>query len=74
MINPVDKQEEQENFAKPQKLPEPTYWPFFLALGLIFLMWGIVTSWLISLAGFVLIVYTLLKWINTLRNEGRERN
>jgi hypothetical protein len=25
--------------AKPEELPHPTYWPFFLALGLMFLGW-----------------------------------
>ncbi|MBK0381539.1 hypothetical protein I5M32_01080 [Pedobacter sp. SD-b] len=65
---------EKGNFAKPKKLPKPTYWPFFFALGLTFLMWGIVTSWLISIAGFVVLVYSLFMWINILRNEARERN
>ncbi|HEX7366373.1 MAG TPA: hypothetical protein VF273_04710 [Pelobium sp.] len=74
MINNMHQKEETTNLAKPQKLPEPTYWPFFLAIGLVFLMWGIVTTWLISLAGFIVIVYTLVKWINILRNEGRGRN
>jgi len=55
--------------AKPETLPEPTYWPFFLALGLVFLGWGLLTTWLISLAGFIVLVLSLMGWINILRHE-----
>ena len=55
--------------AKPEVLPEPTYWPFFLAMGLAFLGWGLLTTWLISLAGFIIIVIALIGWINILRHE-----
>jgi hypothetical protein len=55
--------------AKPEVLPKPTYWPFFLALGLMFLGWGLLTTWLISLAGFIVFVISLIGWINILRHE-----
>lgn len=55
--------------AKPEKLPEPTYWPFFLAMGLAFLGWGLLTTWLISLAGFIILIVSLIGWINILRHE-----
>lgn len=55
--------------AKPEVLPKPTYWPFFLAMGLAFLGWGLLTTWLISLAGFIILVVALTAWINTLRHE-----
>jgi hypothetical protein len=55
--------------AKPEVLPEPTYWPFFLAMGLAFLGWGLLTTWLISLAGFIILVIALVGWINILRHE-----
>jgi hypothetical protein len=63
-----------KNYAKPKALPKPTYWPFFFALGLTFLLWGIVTHWIISITGFVVMVYALVCWINILRDEARERN
>jgi hypothetical protein len=31
--------------AQPEELPKPTYWPFFLALGVVLIFWGILTSW-----------------------------
>ena len=55
--------------AKPEVLPEPTYWPFFLAMGLAFLGWGLLTTWLISLAGFIILIISLIGWINILRHE-----
>ncbi len=55
--------------AKPEALPEPTYWPFFLAMGIAFLGWGLLTTWLISLAGFIVLVVSLTGWINILRHE-----
>lgn len=55
--------------AKPEVLPKPTYWPFFLAMGITFLGWGLLTTWLISLAGFIVLVISLIGWINILRHE-----
>jgi hypothetical protein len=55
--------------ARPEKLPEPTYWPFFLALGLMFIGWGLLATWYISVAGFIVFVISLIGWINILRHE-----
>lgn len=55
--------------AKPEHLPKPTYWPFFMALGLMFAGWGLLTTWLFSLAGLIVFVISLIAWINILRHE-----
>ena len=55
--------------AKPEVLPKPTYWPFFLALGLMFMGWGLLTTWIISVAGFIVFVISLIGWINIIRHE-----
>ena len=66
----MDLQNQNEKVkAKPEVLPEPTYWPFFLAMGLTFLGWGLLTTWLISLAGLIILIVALIKWINILRHE-----
>jgi len=59
--------------AKPERLPKPTYWPFFMALGLMFMCWGLLTIWIISAAGFVVFVLSLGAWINILRHERRNK-
>ncbi|RNI39192.1 hypothetical protein EFY79_03410 [Hanamia caeni] len=55
--------------AKPEILPKPTYWPFFLALGIVFLGWGLLTTWLISVAGLIILITALSGWLNILRHE-----
>lgn len=55
--------------AKPEVLPKPTYWPFFLALGIVFLGWGLLTTWLISVAGLIILITALTGWLNILRHE-----
>ena len=64
----MDSQNEKVK-AKPEVLPEPTYLPFFFAMGIAFLGWGLLTTWLISLAGFIILIISLTGWINILRHE-----
>jgi hypothetical protein len=75
--NPMNNTEEIKNpaarvetvKAKPEILPKPTYWPFFLALGIVFLGWGLLTTWLISVAGLIILITALSGWLNILRHE-----
>jgi hypothetical protein len=53
---------------RPEKLPHPTWVPAALALGIVFLLWGIATTWLISGVGFVLCALSLAQWIRELWN------
>ena len=55
--------------AKPEQLPNPTYWPFFTAVGLLFMGWGLLSLWLVSLVGFVVFIISLIDWINLMRHE-----
>ena len=55
--------------AEPQELPAPTFWPLFLALGVVFLLWGIPTIKYVSILGLILIGIALVGWINVLRHE-----
>jgi hypothetical protein len=65
------KNSDQEELAsaQPEELPEPTYWPFYLAMGISFLAWGLLTMWEFSLLGLILIIISLVGWINILRHE-----
>ena len=54
-----------------QDIPEPTYWPLMLAFGITFLFWGILTYWIISAIGLVVMVISLRGWINLVRKEIR---
>lgn len=49
-------------------LPRPTYWPVVLALGIVFLAWGVVTAVAISAVGLALLTLGLGGWIGELRH------
>jgi hypothetical protein len=59
--------------ARPQHLPRPTYWPFFMAMGLAFLAWGLLSGWMISGIGVVVMSVALMGWITELRHERRDK-
>jgi hypothetical protein len=50
----------------PEKNPPSTYAPAFLALGITFLLFGVVSSYVFSAAGLVLIVVSISKWMGEL--------
>lgn len=71
-----DKQVEQAKTEKiswheplPEKIPEPTYWPFLMAFGIVLVFWGLVSTWLISLAGVIIFAASLAGWIGDLIHE-----
>ncbi len=58
------------NKPRPERLPHPNYAPPILAIGLMCVLWGAVTSWVVSTAGVVVCVTALVLWIRDLR-QGR---
>ena len=78
MKNPetIDKLTDEANSAKiswhealPEKIPEPTYWPAMLAFGIVLIFWGLVSTWLISLAGVIITGFSLAGWIGAMIDE-----
>lgn len=61
----------RQNWTKPkdQKIARPTYCPAVVALGIVCLLWGLVTTILISLLGCILLSVGLAVWIGELRHE-----
>ncbi|WP_298867197.1 hypothetical protein [uncultured Gimesia sp.] len=53
---------------------EPTYSPAALAMGITFMLWGILTHWSMSLIGVAVIVGALWSWMNEIRNSWSESN
>lgn len=60
--------------AKPEVLPEPTYMPFLLALSLLFIGWGLLSTWIISVAGFLGFCISLYGWIKALLHEQKDES
>jgi hypothetical protein len=57
----------------PTKLPEPTVWPAMLALAITFLVWGLVTSLIITGVGLTLFAVSIAGWISDIRHERNQR-
>jgi hypothetical protein len=53
----------------PEELPRPTFWPAALAFAVTFLLWGIVTSPIITAVGGILFCVSLAGWIGDIRHE-----
>ncbi len=56
-----------------EKLPEPGVWPVTMALGIAFLVWGLITSLIITGVGVALFVVALAGWIRDIRHERTKR-
>jgi hypothetical protein len=52
--------------AIPEELPKPTYAPFFVAMGVALLFWGLISSFIISIAGVCTFAFGLGIWIKNL--------
>lgn len=69
-----EKEEKKMAKAQPENLPEPTYWPFFTALGIVFLFWGILTNGFVSGIGLVVTIVAIRGWILDLHHELKDDN
>jgi hypothetical protein len=58
----------RDNWVSPpaQSIPPPTYAPAALALGVAFVFFGIVTSYLFCIAGAVIMGLALKRWIGAM--------
>ena len=52
-----------------EHLPLPTFWPAGFALGITFVFWGLITSWVVFAVGVVLFAGCLAGWIYDIRHE-----
>ncbi|HEY9681028.1 MAG TPA: hypothetical protein V6C86_05535 [Oculatellaceae cyanobacterium] len=51
------------------RIPPPTVWPVTLALGVTGIAFGVVTHWILSLAGLFLFLLGAAGWIEDLRKD-----
>ena len=73
-VEPLESSREGWKTALPEEVPEATYAPVFLALGIIFLLFGIVSSYVFSAAGLALMVWSISKWIGELLGGERSKD
>jgi hypothetical protein len=55
--------------AQPEILPTPTYVPFLLALSLLFIGWGLLSTWIITVTGVLGFGYSIYEWVKELLHE-----
>jgi hypothetical protein len=53
---------------------EPSYAPFLLAVGITMIFWGIATSPIMSIGGFILLIWGLSLWISAIANGWRKQH
>jgi hypothetical protein len=56
----------------PEELPQPTYWPVVMALAIVLIAFGAVTTLLIAGAGLVMFAIALGGWIGDLEQQQTE--
>jgi hypothetical protein len=56
-----------------ERLPRPTYFPAGLAMGTALIFWGLITMWVILLAGLGLFIAALAGWICEICHERNQR-
>ncbi len=57
------------SIPRPEILPRPTYAPAGLAFGAVFLLWGILTSYVVSIVGLIIFIISLAAWIGEILHE-----
>ena len=51
------------------EVPEPTYWPAVTALAIVVLLFGFLTSWVISAVGLIMFIFSMSHWIGELNRD-----
>lgn len=61
-----------DQIPRPEKIPEPTWWPAALSLGVTLVGWGIVASYVVFFLGLVLTAFSFAGWIGDILNERKK--
>jgi hypothetical protein len=55
--------------GEPVHLPDPSYLPVIVALGITFTLVGVIVNWVLCGIGVVITVYAILRWIGQTRED-----
>ena len=55
--------------GEPVHLPGPTYLPVIVAFGVTLMVAGVVIAWYISLAGVLITLIAIVRWVRETREE-----
>jgi hypothetical protein len=65
----VGRQEEVPPRGEPVHLPEPSYLPVLVALGVTLALVGVVVNWAVFAAGMLIAAYCVGRWIRQTRSD-----
>lgn len=69
----ADEAEQPEGALPPPSeeihLPEPSYLPVLVALGITIVVVGVIMSWVVVAAGAIIFLVALVRWIRQTREE-----
>jgi hypothetical protein len=65
----IDETEYPLQVSDPEIIPESTYWPVVLAFGTTLLLWGFLTSLILSGVGIMFMGIALAGWIGEINSE-----
>lgn len=57
------------NKPQPEIIPPPTYAPALMACGIVFLVWGPITLWLVSVVGLGFMIASITLWLKEIRKD-----
>jgi hypothetical protein len=66
MTSPYDSPDIEWHDPLPRNIPRQTYTPAIYALGISLFFWGFLTSWILGVTGFGLIVIGVAGWAREL--------
>ncbi len=55
----------------PERAPQPTAWPALFAFAVTLSAWGVVSSFVVSLIGGALLLYSLFHWIGEIVHDAK---
>ncbi len=57
------------NQPRPERLPEPTSWPAATAMAVALILWGLISTLIITAVGVALFIAALAGWVGEIRHE-----
>ncbi|MEJ2665509.1 MAG: hypothetical protein P8Z81_00150 [Deinococcales bacterium] len=64
---------DQVDWQQPQEMliPRPTAWPLLTAFGITFILLGLITVWLVIVAGVIMFATSIVGWMGEMLHDGQ---
>ena len=65
----MEEKNDKTSKARPEGIPRGTYIPFLAAVSVLFIGWGLLSNWIISVTGTIGFFIALAQWIKEMIYE-----